>query len=208
VFQVTGLLEQALIAELAAAIWKQLRLRRLEKHHLLTQLERRPSSAELREVGLNAPGSADLFLNDPQMADHLKAVTEGRFQANLKAFTLAPNAVKATSMIRGLDILLFEWLLAYAEQSGRLVKTEKMRNLIANEFFAAQNNPVVTLLASGMTEAAASILWVLDNTVAIEEATQKVRELRLLKFMQMEGIQRAQDDLSRSFYRTLAELRK
>jgi hypothetical protein len=142
------------------------------------------------------------------MADHLKAVTEGRFQANLKAFTLAPNAVKATSMIRGLDILLFEWLLAYAEQSGRLVKTEKMRNLIANEFFAAQNNPVVTLLASGMTEAAASILWVLHNTVAIEEATQKVRELRLLKFMQMEGIQRAQDDLSRSFYRTLAELRK
>jgi hypothetical protein len=61
VFQVTGLLEQALIAELAAAIWKQLRLRRLEKHHFLTQLERRPSSAELREVGLNAPGSADLF---------------------------------------------------------------------------------------------------------------------------------------------------
>jgi hypothetical protein len=143
VFQVSGLLEQALIAELAAAIWKQLRLRRLEKHHLLTQLERRPSSAELREVSLNPCGSADLFLNDPQMANHLKAVIEGQFQANLEAFTLAPNAVKATSMIRGLDILLFEWLLAYAEQSGRLVKTEKMRNLIANEFFAAQNNPVV-----------------------------------------------------------------
>jgi hypothetical protein len=61
VFQVTGLLEQALIAELAAAIWKQLRLRRLEKHHFLTQLERRPSSAALREVGLNAPGPANLI---------------------------------------------------------------------------------------------------------------------------------------------------
>jgi hypothetical protein len=60
----------------------------------------------------------------------------------------------------------------------------------------------------GLTEAAVSILRVLDNAVAIEEATQKVRELRLLKFMQMEDIQRAQDDLSRSFYRTLAELRK
>jgi hypothetical protein len=77
------------------------------------------------------------------MADHLKAVIEGRFQDNLEAFTLAPNAVKATSIIREMDVLLFEWLLAYAEQSGRLVKTEKMRNMIANEFFAAQNNPVV-----------------------------------------------------------------
>ena len=81
------------------------------------------------------------------MADHLKAVIEGRLQANLKAFSLAPNAVKATSMIRELDILLFDWLLAYAEQSGRLVKTEKMRNMIENNYFVARNAPLLIFLA-------------------------------------------------------------
>ena len=35
-----------------------------------------------------------------------------------------------------------------------------------------------------------------------------MRELRLLKFMQLEGVKRAQDDLARAFYRILSELRK
>jgi hypothetical protein len=70
-FHVSGILEHALIADLATVIWKQLRLRRLEKRHLLNQLDRRPTAAELREVGLNPPSASDHFLNDPPTSDHL-----------------------------------------------------------------------------------------------------------------------------------------
>jgi hypothetical protein len=104
--------------------------------------------------------------------------------------------------------MLFEWLLSYAEQAGLLAKTERMRDMITKDLFIAHKDHELTRLAWGMAEAAASVLWVLNNAVAIEEASQKVRDLRLLKFMQLEGAKRAQDDLARAFYRTLSELRK
>jgi hypothetical protein len=207
-FQTSGILEHALIADLASVIWKQIRLQRLEKSHLLNQLDRKPTAAELREVGLNPPSAADHFLNDPPTSDHLKAIAEGRFHVNLQAFLLAPNGVKAVSIIRDSDTMLFEWLLSYAEQAGLLAKTDRMRDMITKDLFVALKNHELTRLAWGMAEAAASVLWVLNNAEAIEEASQKVRDLRLLKFMQLEGAKRAQDDLARAFYRTLSELRK
>jgi hypothetical protein len=108
--------------------------------------------------------------------------------------------VKAVSIIRENDTVLFEWLLAYAEQAGLLAKTERMRDMITKDIFVTRKDHELTPLASGMAEAAASVLRVLNNAVAIDDASQKVRELRLLKFMQMEGTKRAQDDLARGFY--------
>lgn len=121
---------------------------------------------------------------------------------------LSPDSVKAVSIIRDSDIMLFEWLLSYAERAGLLAKTERMRDIITKDLFVALKNHELTRLAWGMAEAAASVLWVLNNAEAIEEANHKVRDLRLLKFMQLEGAKRAQDDLARAFYRTLSELRK
>lgn len=52
------------------------------------------------------------------------------------------------------------------------------------------------------------IVWVDDNQKQIELAQNKIRDRRLLDLMQVEGVKRAHDDLAKSFYRTLAELRK
>jgi len=207
-FQVVGLLEQTLIADLAASIWKQLRLKQIEKNYLLTQLERRPTPSELREVGLNLPDAADLMWNNPNMANHLKAVADRRFKSTLETLLSSEIMVQTLFEIRGMDTMLFEWLLSYAERSGVLVKTELMRRDIAHAFFGDTKSPHLNQLASGIAQAAAAILWLIKNKEAIDEASQKVKDLRLLNFMQQEGVKRAQDDLSRGFYRTLSELRK
>ena len=207
-FQVVGLLEQTLIADLAASIWKQLRLKQIEKNYLLTQLERRPTPLELREVGLNLPDAGDLMWNNPKMADHLRAVNEGRFEKNLEALLSSGKTVETLFEIREMDTMLFEWLLSYAERSGLLVKTELMRRAIAQAFFGDTKSPHLNQLASGIAQAAAAIVWLLKNQDDIDKSSQKVKDLRLLNFMQQEGVKRAQDDLSRGFYRTLSELRK
>ena len=111
-FQVVGLLEQTLIADLAASIWKQLRLKQIEKNYFLTQLERRPTPSELREVGLNLPDAGDLMWNNPKMADHLRAVNEGRFEKNLGALLSSGKTVETLFEIREMDTMLFEWLLS------------------------------------------------------------------------------------------------
>ena len=207
-FQVVGLLEQTLIADLAASIWKQLRLKQIEKNYLLTQLERRPTPSELREVGLNLPDAADLMWNNPNMANHLKAVADRRFKSTLETLLSSEIMVQTLFETRETDTMLFEWLLSYAERSGLLVKTEFMRRAIAQALFGDTKSPHLNQLASGIAEAAAAILWIIKNKEAIDEAREKVKDLRLLNFMQQEGVKRAQDDLSRGFYRTLSELRK
>jgi hypothetical protein len=50
--------------------------------------------------------------------------------------------------------------------------------------------------------------WVYDHLGKINGAIQKIHEERILSFMQLQNAQRAHDDLSRNFFRTLAELRK
>ena len=42
----------------------------------------------------------------------------------------------------------------------------------------------------------------------IEQAILQIKQERLLKMMQSDGVRRANDDLSRSLIRTLAEFRK
>ena len=83
-----------------------------------------------------------------------------------------------------------------------------MRRAIAQAFFGDTKSPHLNQLASGIAQAAAAIVWLLKNQDDIDKSSQKVKDLRLLNFMQQEGVKRAQDDLSRGFYRTLSELRK
>ncbi len=52
------------------------------------------------------------------------------------------------------------------------------------------------------------IQWVAEHLDQIKAAIASVKEKRLLELMQDQGIMRAYDDLSRAFYRTLAELRR
>ena len=52
-----------------------------------------------------------------------------------------------------------------------------------------------------------AIEFALKQTEPLEASRQKIRDLRIGKFMMAEGPSRAKDDLSRNFYRTLKELR-
>ena len=49
---------------------------------------------------------------------------------------------------------------------------------------------------------------VVENIERLRQIVIEIKEARLLKFLQHNGIQRVHDDLDRAFYRTLSELRK
>lgn len=55
---------------------------------------------------------------------------------------------------------------------------------------------------------AQNILWYFKRYDAIQDAVAKIKEERLLKLMQIDKTRRIHDDLSRTFYRGLTELRK
>ena len=50
--------------------------------------------------------------------------------------------------------------------------------------------------------------YVAGYLVEIQAAVTNVKEKRLLDLIQVQGVMRAHDDLSRAFYRTLSELRR
>ena len=207
-FQTEGVLELALVRDLSAAIWRRLRLERLEKGQLLTLLELRPKAHELRQSGICVPKAADLFVDEPEMSAHLQAKLGDEFIPLLRAIASSKSSAKTLRALRDKQPSVYEWLMSYAERTDLLVDTEKKRKLISHDYSVGNEHPDLTQLAWGVIEAATSILWVMDHSEEIEVAAQTVKEARLLSFMQKEGLRRAHDDLSRSFYRNLAELRK
>ena len=52
------------------------------------------------------------------------------------------------------------------------------------------------------------VIWGFENLEKIQATIQKVRDERLITLMQHDKTSRAREDLSRSFFRTLSELRK
>jgi hypothetical protein len=52
------------------------------------------------------------------------------------------------------------------------------------------------------------MLWVSLNKEKLLQAHQQIRDKRLISALQFERPQRAADELDRSFFKTLAELRK
>jgi hypothetical protein len=52
------------------------------------------------------------------------------------------------------------------------------------------------------------VIWGFENLEKIQATIQKARDERLISLMQHDKTSRAREDLSRSFFRTLSELRK
>jgi hypothetical protein len=52
------------------------------------------------------------------------------------------------------------------------------------------------------------VIWAFENLETIQKEVEEIKDARLISLMQNDRTGRAREDLSRSFFRTLSELRK
>lgn len=73
--------------------------------------------------------------------------------------------------------------------------------------YTHRRQPIENVIDILISEAQTAI-WVFQNKEKLLQAHQQIRDTRLIAALQFERPQRAADDLDRSFFKTLAELRK
>jgi hypothetical protein len=200
--------EGAMVHELAVLTWKKLRLERLEHVALLRRIHDPIGNYKLADYGMSVPSNVEWILGSLEILDEAYAkdlISRRTYAQKLKLKQVSEADLllcekECPPLYEAIFDRYFE--LAGAEEAT-LSDVLSCILTIGHQQLGATNHILGLII-----EESNDLEWVYDHLEKINEAIQKVHEERILSFMQMQKAQRAHDDLSRNFFRTLAELRK
>ena len=203
--------ESVMVRDLAIITWKRLRLEGLEQSSLVRALNAPIRAAEYSRNGIN------INSDDVWAIDHLGVLTEDMVEYYEQ---LIEEAKSWWASYRGdRDILsmqvnyptLFQEIVDRARIFGFDMSVDPdskelcLWDLDPEEYGCDRYADYVT---RALIKELHGLHWVEENSAQIELAAIKVKEERLLKVIQNPGETRVNEDLSRSLYKTLSELRK
>ena len=209
-FSPRDIIESVLVRDLAITTWKKFRLEGLEQSSLVRQLNRPITANEYSRNGIKID------------SDHIWAIDylDGKTEGEVEHYERARKEAQSWwASYRGdRDILsmpvnyptLFKVVVGRARLFGFDVSSdpdsEEVRSLDLDSRkygYDRYSDYVVRALIREDRE----LNWVEENSEQIKLAAIKVKEERLLRVIQNPGETRVNEDLSRSLYKTLSELR-
>ncbi len=208
-FSPRDIAEAAMVRNLAVITWKKLRVEKLEHAGLIRKLHEPFELPEYFKVQFDFEGHAQekvLGLARVTEAAHLPDWKLG-FQL-LRKFSKQGATVKELDQLQNDAPLVYEFLLLAAkdlgaENDGHLAWSKMQVKNLLNEKY-----DFITNFSEKFIKKYKEQEWVLDHLDALKSIVVQIQEHRLLKFIQFNSAQRVYDDLDRSFYKTLSELRR
>ena len=206
-FQASGIVEASMVHELAVLIWKRMRLERLERQYLISELSRNPSVHDFRAVGLDFPTSTECYLSDPEELEGLDLKEYTDFYYKVKKLKVAGATPRALSVLRRFNTELFGQLVDEAIVFGIPNPTNEQ---LCTEWCerSGEKTLLINWLIKEFFVRMDPLVWIHENEAAIMAARERIRDKRLFKLLQADGVGRVHDDLARSISRVLTELRK
>ena len=210
-FAPRDIIESVLVRDLAIISWKKLRLEGLEQSSFVRQLNEPIKSAEYSQQGIKINPDAVWAI------DYLDGLTEGEVEHYERA---RKEAQSWWDSYRGdRDILsmpvnyptLFEVVVGRARAFGFDVSSDPDSEevcswtLDSNRYGCDRYSDYVV---RALIREDRELNWVEENSEQIKLAAIKAKEERLLRVIQNPGETRVNEDLSRSLYKTLSELRR
>ena len=210
-FSPRDIIESVLVRDLAITTWKKFRLEGLEQSSLVRQLNRPITANEYSRNGIKID------------SDHIWAIDylDGKTEGEVEHYERARKEAQSWwASYRGdRDILsmqvnyptLFQEIVDRARIFGFDMSVDPdskelcLWDLDPEEYGCDRYADYVT---RALIKELHGLHWVEENSAQIELAAIKAREERLLEVMQSPMKPRVHEDLSQSFYKTLAELRK
>ena len=202
--------ESVMVRDLAIITWKRLRLEGLEQSSLVRALNEPITAAEYSRNGIEIDSGTVWTI------EHLDDLTEG----GVEYYELARKEAQSWwDSYRGdRDILsmpvnyptLFEVVVGRARLFGFDVSSDPDSEevcswtLDSNRYGCDRYSDYVV---RALIREDRELNWVEENSEQIKLAAIKVKEERLLRVIQNPGETRVNEDLSRSLYKTLSELR-
>ena len=203
-----GAVEAALVHSLVVIAWKKLRLERLEYRYVRDKLNQKRTFLEIENAGVKSyPDGVGDYLLDTKLIESCdgKLAKEYLRYCNIlkecgwtEADLLRLKKESHKTFTRLHELMLVE--CDYSEISIFDMSTIRYS-------FTDPRQPIENVIDTLIGEAQAAI-WVFQNKEKLLQAHQQIQDKRLLSALQFERPQRAADELDRSFFKTLAELRK
>ena len=207
-FKVQGVLEATLAGELAALTWRKMRLQRLERGHLITRLGREVTEEELRQVDFKFPYDAKRWVLNQEQFEGFNVKVYRRYLKRIDEMLENLPSLEALEALESNQPDLFDWLLEESESQGLRRPTIELLSVSRVTEDGNPDVPFINRPLKVIKRVIEAILWVADHQEELESARERIRDNRLLSFMQENRSARIFGDLDKNFYRTLTELRK
>jgi len=208
-FSPRDIAEATMVRNLAIITWKKLRVEKLEHAGLIRQLHEPFELPEYFKVQFDFEGHAQekvLGLARVTEVDHLPQWRLG-FQL-FRQFSKQGATVKELDQLKKDAPIAYDFLLNQARDAKAENKDHaywckmRVKNLLSEEF------DFIPYVADKFLDKYDMQEWVVEHFDVIKTMVADIQEKRLLKFIQFNSAQRGHDDLDRSFYKTLSELRR
>lgn len=212
-FKPNGVTEFSLVHELTVLAWKKLRLEKIENNFLRGLLQATETPEEFYAAGFPRRDQIDWLLKD------LSILSSEYISKHRKELELAKSICKTealTEFLKTAQVKHFEFYerLKKAVRNPPGGKGEKVR-LIVVSFVGSKNDPdedisavAIEKVLKCVIEESESVLYVAERIDKLMQLKELIRNQRLKNFMETSGVARPYQELSRSFFKVLAELRK
>lgn len=210
-FKPIGVVEASLVQEITVLAWKKIRLERVENQFLYGVLNATPTAEEFFAAGLARKDDIVWLLED------LPVMTDQFIQDHQRYLDWANQADDSDLTQEDIDGLKKEDpdLYAYLKRDGfdHGNNSNQVQRIVITWKGQKEEDPELTVIKvknmlKKVIHQSKAVLYVAKHMDQIEEIKQLIRDRRLKNFMESPGPIRAYQDLSRAFFKVLAELRK
>jgi hypothetical protein len=206
-FAPSGISESSLVHSLTVTVWKKLRLEKLESRHIHDLLDRFPKSSELSSVGFeDYPQSAKELINHPEKISSLNLEQAQSGYWTLEALKKSHFDEDEMKAFRRDLPAIFRRLQDLLVSLG--VKDLSISSMVGTRYhFGADTRPIEDA-TDALMEHLQGEIWAIQNEGLLLKVRQQIRDRRLMEYLNLSRSQRVADDLDRSYFKILDELRK
>jgi hypothetical protein len=204
-FNPEDVVESTMIYTLTVLTWKKLRAQKIEHAGLVRALS---ASFELLDYFKHSipTGIKDAVLA-LTIAEGLSKADEDEWVAAFsscnKFIKTIPNEQELINLSLSAPIL-YDYLADKASKG----QTSALWPTLSVKTLDGKAHAFIEYYCNAFLNEYKDVAIVVENIERLRQIVIEIKEARLLKFLQHNGIQRVHDDLDRSFFRTLSELRK
>jgi hypothetical protein len=213
-FMPSDVAESAMVYELAGLTWKKLRIEKLEHAAFIRSINLNITIKDMASEGVEIDKYHEKYLKELNTLSKNKEI----FELNRDCLNYLNKISKG--YISPQDILNLEKTMPFVYDSIIYITAEVLDMEKSEVDFSVLKDSMVHLpgknkpemlykaVFRGVKKIFESLVWVENNLDKVTAAVANIKEVKLLQAIQEQGLMRSNDDLSRSFFRVLNELRR
>ena len=214
-FQPSDMAETTMVNNLANLTWKKIRLDQYEQNSLMAEWDKPVTLSDLKAKNLLLIRDDVLWL---EIIVVFNRITHGtlddieqkyeQYFIDLKNLNSQPLNPHYLERFFHQNPTLLEEIKATAKDKYNRSDIEVKDLLTETAYKNGKELSILEACAEIIIKKRDDIAWYRKNEADIEESKLKLKDQRVIEKMNQTDFNRAHDDLDRSFYRTLTELRK